>query len=83
MLAVLLTDSNWIRQIVDLSIFGLFYFDPSGFDPVRQDSAVLVVSRHLDLSSKCSNPRAAKQVRRVFFTSAYCKVLKRIQVNKR
>ena len=58
--------ANWIWQIIDLSKFGLFDFDPSGFDPARQDSAVLVVSRRHDLSSKRSNPRAAKQVRSVF-----------------
>ena len=58
--------ANCIWQIIDLSKFGLFDFDPSGFDPVRQDSDVLVVSRRLDLSSKRSNPRAAKQVRSVF-----------------
>ena len=62
-----------------VSIFGLFDFDPSGFDPVRQDSAVLVVSRRLDLSSKRSNPRAAKQVRSVFF---YVCILQSIEENE-
>ena len=82
-LAVLLTDPNWIWQTHLYPIFGFFDFDPSAFDPVRQDSAVLVVSRRLDLSSKRSNPRAAKQVRSIFFTSAFCKVSKRMKVNKR
>ena len=36
--------ANWIWQIIDLSIFGLFDFVLSGFGPVHQDSAVFVVS---------------------------------------
>ena len=71
--------ANWIWQIIDLSKFGLFDFDPSCFNPVHQDSTVLDVSRRLDLSSKHSNPRAAKQVRSVFF---YVCVLQSIEENE-